>query len=182
MKSELKLAGLIAVFVLVVAISGCTSVNQVQNKTFNKGGITFQYPGTWSDNITFNYAQAPSSQWTTLGTIGDNTTSVSITSMNLSASAFSATSIESLAQLAYSTSSGSVQPISFNNSNYNNITFYELIYTNKDSVSNGTYKNYQLFFGEQGKILYSIIFKTKETDFQKNYQLFKEIQSSIKYT
>lgn len=184
MKSkDIKIAGLITVFVLVVAISGCTSSNQVQNKTFSNGGITLQYPGTWSDNVSFNYTQAPSSDWTALGTIGDNTISVALTSMNLSNSTlFSSTPIESLARLAYSTSK-TAQSLSFNTStNANNITFYELIYTNADPVTNITYKSYQLYFGKQGQIIYTIIFKTKETDFQNNYQQMKGIQSSIKYT
>lgn len=182
MKSELKLAGLIAVFVLVVAISGCTSFNQVQNKTFSNGGITFQYPGTWSDNITFNYASAPSANTTILGTMGDNTTSVSISSNNLTDAIYSSFTIETLAQVAKSSLTGTTELISTNTSTYNNITFYEQIYTSKDGVSGESYRNYRLIFGKQGDKLYMMVFKTKEADFQKNYQLFKEIQSSIKYT
>lgn len=182
--NKIILCGSIGLLVLIIAVSGCTSFNQVHNKTFSNGGITFQYPGTWSNNTTFNYAQTPSSQWAILGQIGDNTTSVSISSTKLTnSSLFSTTTIESLARLDYSTASSSgLKVLSFNSSTSNNITFYELIYTSTDSVSGQTYKNYKLYFGKEGNILYGIIFKTKENDFQNQYQVMKEIQSSIKYT
>ena len=50
----------------IIAISGCTSLNPVENNTFSKGGITFQYPGTWKENITFNYTSAPTENNTIL--------------------------------------------------------------------------------------------------------------------
>jgi hypothetical protein len=57
-----------------------------------------------------------------------------------------------------------------------------MIYTSEDGVTGETYKGYKLLFGEQGDKLYTILFKTKEDDFQNSYQQMKEIQSSIKYT
>lgn len=172
---------IISLFVFIIAISGCTSLNPVENKTFSKGGITFQYPGTWEENITFNYTTAPTENDTILGTMGDNTISVSVASTNLTNSLLSSFSIESLAQISEETFTSS-ELISTNTSTFNNITFYEQIYKSESGVSGEKYKNYRILFGKQGKKLYIIIFKTKEADFQKSYQQMKDIQSSIKYS
>ena len=51
--------GVIGTICLIIAISGCTSP-AAANKTYNNGGIIFQYPGNWSENATFNYTVAPS--------------------------------------------------------------------------------------------------------------------------
>jgi hypothetical protein len=40
---------LLALFVLVVAASGCTGDQWSTNKTFSGNGLTFVYPGTWSN-------------------------------------------------------------------------------------------------------------------------------------
>ena len=178
---KVGIVGLISVLVLVIAVSGCTSFNQVQNKTFSNGGITFQYPGTWADNITFSYTSPPSSNETILGTMGDNTTSVAVISLNLTNPIFSALSIENFANIQKS-SFNAGEILSSNVSTSNNITFYEMIYTSKDGVTGESFKGYKLLFGKQGDKLYTMIFKTKEADFQKQYQQMKEIQSSVKYT
>jgi hypothetical protein len=114
--------------------------------------------------------------------MGDNTTSVSVSSMNLTDFLYSSFSIETLARVSQSSTTGGIESISTNTSTYNNITFYEQIYTTKDGVTGEAYKNYRILFGKQGVKLYNIIFKTKEADFQKSYQQMKDIQSSIKYT
>jgi len=40
---------IIFLFVAVVITSGCTSQTTENNKTFDKGGISFKYPGNWSE-------------------------------------------------------------------------------------------------------------------------------------
>ena len=179
--NKIKLCGLISVLVLIIAVSGCTSFNQVQNKTFSNGGITFQYPGTWADNISFSYSSPPSSNETILGTMGDNTTSVAVISLNLTDPIFSAFTIENFANIQKS-SFNAGEILSSNVSTSNNITFYETIYTSKDGVTGESFKGYKLLFGKQGDKLYTILFKTKEADFQKSYPQMKDIQSSVKYT
>lgn len=178
---DVKLVGLITVFVLIIAVSGCTSTSNVKNQTFSKGGITFQYPETWSNNVTFSYTTPPNSNETVLGNIGDDTISVSVIVANLTNSGNSSYSIETIADIQRA-SFNAGEILSSNVSTYNNITFYEMIYTSEDGVTGETYKGYKLLFGEQGDKLYTILFKTKEDDFQNSYQQMKEIQSSIKYT
>lgn len=40
------------IILAVVAISGCTE--QAQNKTYSANGVTFQYPGNWSELMKLN--------------------------------------------------------------------------------------------------------------------------------
>lgn len=47
-----RLIYILAVVLLVVMASGCTSDEWSSNKTYSGNGITFQYPGTWSENAT----------------------------------------------------------------------------------------------------------------------------------
>lgn len=48
-----RLFYILAVVMLVVMASGCTSSDQwASNKTYSGDGVTFQYPGTWSENKT----------------------------------------------------------------------------------------------------------------------------------
>jgi hypothetical protein len=47
-----RLIYILAVVLVVVMASGCTSDEWASNKTYSGNGITFQYPGTWSENAT----------------------------------------------------------------------------------------------------------------------------------
>nr|WP_319373545.1 hypothetical protein [uncultured Methanobacterium sp.] len=47
-----RLIYILAVVLLVVMASGCTSDEWASNKTYSSNGITFQYPGTWGENAT----------------------------------------------------------------------------------------------------------------------------------
>jgi hypothetical protein len=44
-----KIFPVLALLVLVVALSGCTGDQWSTNKTFSGNGLTFVYPGTWSN-------------------------------------------------------------------------------------------------------------------------------------
>ncbi|MBI4814330.1 MAG: hypothetical protein HY802_08705 [Methanobacterium sp.] len=47
-----RLIYILAVVLLVVMASGCTSDEWSSNKTYSGNGMTFTYPGTWSENAT----------------------------------------------------------------------------------------------------------------------------------
>jgi hypothetical protein len=49
-----RLIYILAVVLLVVMASGCTSDQWASNKTYSGNGITFQYPGSWNENVTKN--------------------------------------------------------------------------------------------------------------------------------
>lgn len=48
-----RLIYILAVVLLVVMASGCTTSDEwASNKTYSGNGVTFTYPGTWSENAT----------------------------------------------------------------------------------------------------------------------------------
>lgn len=47
-----RLIYILAIVAVVVAVSGCTGDPWASNKTYSGNGLTFQYPGTWSENAT----------------------------------------------------------------------------------------------------------------------------------
>ncbi|HMK54044.1 MAG TPA: hypothetical protein VK444_04600 [Methanobacteriaceae archaeon] len=47
-----RLIYILAIVSLVVAASGCTGDAWSSNKTYSGSGVTFVYPGTWSENST----------------------------------------------------------------------------------------------------------------------------------
>lgn len=47
-----RLIYILAVVLVVVMASGCTSDEWASNKTYSGNGITFTYPGTWGENAT----------------------------------------------------------------------------------------------------------------------------------
>ena len=74
-----------------------------------------------------------------------------------------------------------MKQLSFNVSSYNNITYYEIIYTSTNPVTNQTDKTYSVMFGKNDQIMYHMLFKTPEADFEAYHPIFKQIQESIKY-
>lgn len=48
MKNIKSILGIILVVVLIVALSGCTSTSTSNQKQYNKDGISFNYPDSWS--------------------------------------------------------------------------------------------------------------------------------------
>ena len=135
--------GLAMIICFVVMASGCTSTNTtpVKNKTFANGSLTFEYPGTWSDNKTFSYTQTGSEEYEKLGTLGNDTISLSVMKLNMSeVSGLESFTIEDVARQSYSNPPEGISLLSFNQSSYNNITFYELIYTSKDPLTTANTK------------------------------------------
>lgn len=52
-----RLIYILAVVTLVVMASGCTSDEWSSNKTYTGSGVTFQYPGTWSESSDSKISQ-----------------------------------------------------------------------------------------------------------------------------
>jgi PsbP-like protein len=57
-KSGIIVLGILAILMVVVAISGCTNDTNLEtniiNKTYSGHGITFKYPSDWSQNTSTN--------------------------------------------------------------------------------------------------------------------------------
>jgi len=57
--------------VVVVAISGCTSQNTSSNKTYSANGVSFTYPGNWTEQNITSYQTQFGSAGNVLGVVGD---------------------------------------------------------------------------------------------------------------
>jgi hypothetical protein len=77
-----RLIYILAVVSLVVMASGCTSDEWSSNKTFSGNGVTFQYPGAWSENATKSVA-TPSGASSIAG-VGTNDEAFAIGSISAS--------------------------------------------------------------------------------------------------
>lgn len=75
-----RLVYVLAVVVLVVLASGCTS-NEL-SKTYSGNNVTFQYPGTWSENATFS--NLTGSSVATAVAVGNDTQVFTLTSLDIS--------------------------------------------------------------------------------------------------
>ena len=66
-----RLVFVLFILVLVVAASGCTSQNTSSNKTYSANGVSFIYPGNWTEQNITTYQTQFGSTGTVLGIVGD---------------------------------------------------------------------------------------------------------------
>lgn len=74
-----RLIYILVIVSLVVAISGCTSDIWATNKTYSGNGITFTYPGTWSESDPNTIDLSSVSNATVVARVGDNDYSFVVT-------------------------------------------------------------------------------------------------------
>ncbi|UTB32736.1 MAG: hypothetical protein NKF70_00150 [Methanobacterium sp. ERen5] len=176
---------LILFSILIVAVSGCTN-NTIQNKTFNNSGLTFQYPGNWSDNATITWTSGDNSQNDTIGTLGNGNVTAGILYINLTKEpllkSYNITTLGNLATASWKTGANgnNTNVISQTSRKVNNLTIVEVIYTTPDPVTNVLYKYYYVLTGKQGQSAYILRFGAPEADFSKYYPQFQSIANSIK--
>jgi len=87
-----RLIYILAVVLLVVMASGCTSDQWASNKTYSGNGVTFSYPGTWSENATKTVTSPSGSN--SIAAFGSNDEGFAIGS--ISASGLDTASIQSV--------------------------------------------------------------------------------------
>ena len=165
----------------VVGISGCTD-NSSQNKTFNKDGITFQYPGNWTENVNVSWTTG-NAQNSTIGTMGNGNITLAVLYNNLTNSPVKGFDIGAMKNIAVQSWKSEVNTkiLSDTNRQINNKTFYEIIYTTVDPISNITTKSYYVITGDKGQSLYILRFNTPEADFASYYNQFRDIVSSVQF-
>lgn len=71
-----KLVLIIIILVLIVAASGCTSDNTSSNKTYSANGITFVYPGSWSEQNSTTLQSQVGSIGKVVAVVGDGSKSM----------------------------------------------------------------------------------------------------------
>lgn len=174
---------LLILILAVIGISGCTDTAPIQNKTFNKNGINFQYPGNWSDNATITFTQNTSNVIEEIGTLGNGNVTLAVLYLNMTKypqyAQFDIGTLKDLAISSWKSDGTNTSILSNINSPIGNRTAYEVIYTAPDPVNNVLFKNYYVMMGDKGKEVYILRFNAPEADFAKYYDQFKSIESSV---
>jgi hypothetical protein len=164
-----RLIYILMVVSLVVMASGCTSDQWATNKTYSSNGVTFQYPGTWSENAT-KTVTAPTGS-SSLAAVGSNNEGFAVGS--ISASGLDAASIQTvlnqLVQQYQSQGYGSSKSV-----NVDGATATMITSTNKDS--DGYYTT--IAFWVKNNSLFYAAYVSQNTD----TQTMEKILGSFKAT
>jgi hypothetical protein len=73
----------LAVLALIIAVSGCTTSQQVPaNKTYSVSGLSFIYSGTWSDLDKTAYQSVLNDKGEILAVVGDGSTVFGVARLN----------------------------------------------------------------------------------------------------
>lgn len=170
---------------MIIGISGCTNLNPVQNKTFSSSGLTFQYPGNWSDNVTITWTSGSNLTNSSIGSLGNGNVTLGVLYINESQQPiFKSFEIESLGKLATQawkegSNGNNTNIVSHTSRLLNNNTMVEIIYTTPDPATNVLYKYYYVMTGQKGKSVYMLRFGAPDADFAKYYPQFQSIANSI---
>jgi hypothetical protein len=176
-KYYLGIIGIIIAALIISVIVVSTHIITPENKTFTKSGITFQYPGTWSSNKTFPFVKDPSNKTEILGTIGNDKIAMAITANNITKNP-PLYDFDTMVVMNSRLSEPEFKILSLKQTLINNSKAYKEISINTDPITNKTYKNIRLIMSTK-TMWYTILFKTSESDFQKCYPIFEDIESSI---
>lgn len=164
---------------LVVGTMILPSISPVHNKTFSSSGISFQYPGNWSDNATITWASSSNNtQNETIGSLGNGNVTLAV----LYIPEFSSYNIQSLGSLsiaAWKTGGVNQNILSNTVSQIGQNSVDQIIYTQNDPVTGVLYKTDYVLIGGSGKAVYALVFRAPESDFAEYYSQFQSILSSV---
>ncbi len=74
---------ILTVLALIISVSGCTTSQQAPaNKTYSENGLSFIYPGTWSELDKTAYQSALDDKGEILAAVGDGSTIFGVARLN----------------------------------------------------------------------------------------------------
>lgn len=147
------------------------------NQTFSKEGITFQYPGNWSNNVTVKWTGG-NAQNNSIGSLGNGNVTLGVLYINIT-SPFDVATLGTMAVQAWKDEGLSSTVLSNTNSQIGTNAVDEIIYTSTDPISGVLYKYLYVIIGGQGKTVYILRFGAPASDFDKYYSQFQSIINSI---
>ena len=182
MKNTIKT--LIIIIVILVAGIGVVGayllpsfVQVAPNQTFSKDGISFQYPGNWSSNVTVNWTGG-NAQNNSIGSLGNGNVTLGIIYINIT-SPFDVATLGTMAVQSWKSEGLSSNVLSNTNSQIGTNTVDEIIYTSTDPISGVLYKYLYVIIGGQGKTVYVLRFGAPASDFNKYYNQFQSIVNTV---
>lgn len=159
----------LAILALIVAISGCTN-NQTQpvSKTYSANGLSFIYPGDWSELDKTAYQSALNGKGELLAVVGDGSTMFGIAKLNKAKNQTNVT-LNNL--------------VVYYNSTFNKGTEY----VSEGSVTVDGVKGYEITVKASDNYFSGILFIKKSTNYlavfessDNNQKTFNQIISSLK--
>jgi hypothetical protein len=168
---------LVAGLSIAVGVMVPSLFHPLKNNTFSDSGISFQYPGNWSDNVTVTWTDSNSLENETIGKLGNGNVTLGVL--------YEPVSSYDLQTL------GKITVDSWNNNGVNGSVVSNtagqvganpvdiIIYNATDPVTNVLYENYYVLLGGSGNHVYAMRFRSPETDFAKYYPQFQSIVGSV---
>lgn len=150
-----KWIAILAVLFVVVCASGCTT----QPKTYNDNGITFQYPGDWTNNWTSDIQQYSGNSGNVLVSLGKDNAGMAVMKINLGSITMNIKDFAALFKT--SIQSGNVTLVSDKTRTIDGVTGYETVV--KDNAK-GLYGSFTLF--EKNNTIYFVIIATPDNNQQ----------------
>jgi len=163
----------IAILALVVFASGCTS--EAQNKTYNVSGISFTYPGTWSEiskdqiNLTGDSASA-------IVGVTDESGQIGILIQSTPSSSESLKSFISINKAGIKKNGYNI--LSDKTTTVNGVQAHQIIFAGTGSSGNST-KYVMTLFKKNNKIYY-IVFNSPPEDFDSQQTNYNMVLNSFK--
>lgn len=178
---KLGIIGILTALVFVVAISGCTGV---QDKTYSKNGLNFTYPGDMKENATFVFVESPTSD-IQKDTLGNDKLKIAVLYNPINSTVKQVFNFDEFKNLGYEflkEGSNKTTQLSLLDKSANGTTIYEEIYTSKDPVTNEELKTKHLVFIKDYNYLRQLYFQTKAEDFESQQETINKIINSVTIT
>lgn len=149
----------------------------IQNNSFSDSGISFQYPGNWSDNVTVTWTDSNSLENETIGKLGNGNVTLGVLYEPISSYDLQTLGKMTVDSWSNNGVNGSVVSNTVGQVGANPVD--EIIYNNTDPVTNVLYENYYVLLGGSGNHVYAMRFRAPQTDFAKYYPQFQSIVGSV---
>jgi hypothetical protein len=168
---------LVAGLSIVAGVMVPAIFHPIQNNSFSDSGISFQYPGNWSNNATITWTDSNSLQNETIGKLGNGNVTLGVLYEPISSDDLQTLGKMTVDSWSNNGVSGNVVSNTVGQVGANPVD--EIIYNASDPVTNVLYENYYVLLGGSGNHVYAMRFRAPQTDFAKYYPQFQSIVSSV---
>lgn len=168
---------LVAGLSIVAGVMVPAIFHPIQNNSFSDSGISFQYPGNWSNNATITWTDSNSLQNETIGKLGNGNVTLGV--LYEPVSSYDLQTLGKITVDSWSNNgvNGSIISNTVGQVGANQVD--EIIYNTTDPVTNVLYENYYVLLGGSGNHVYAMRFRAPQTDFAKYYPQFQSIVGSV---
>ena len=171
---------LIAGLSIAVGVMVPSLLHPLKNNSFSDSGISFQYPGNWSDNVTVTWTDKNSLENESIGKLGNGNVTLGV--LYEPVSSYDLQTLGKITVDSWSNNGVKGSVVSNTVGQVGPNTVDEIIYNATDPVTNVLYENYYVLLGGSGNHVYAMRFRAPQTDFAKYYPQFQSIVGSVTLT